>query len=410
MRKIQRDILWLCLFYIIYVFMYGLVIKLTISNSMLFSLKTYVPELALVLVCVLSLISNGSKGQLDSFLLILWSLLVFMINWLIYGTCESMFYLVRDIYIPTVTFCLLKYVKFDEGDIGNFQKKLVIFSKVYLLSGLLLCIIEQIRGWEWTSIFYTGYSFYDQDPVSKVKIAHNLGLLRAPGWSGNFATFGFYCLIAYAMISCFSDKKRQTVFWSLMTAACLILCTNKSALVGFVIVLLFKYTVNFRKKSLRSNGIIIAISVALIGISGVFLLGDNNTSEIGFFTGFLNRFDVWSGIFDEVSWTELLFPYKQFMYGSSAEGGVSFWDNTYFYALFSQGLIGTILWIWTIWRTMRKQMLKSEIGCAREYLYTLVILFCAMSMTVNITQGRGFLSEFLVLLGIGAASINWGVS
>lgn len=408
MRKIKRSILSLCFFYIIYVFMYGIVIKFTMSNSTLFTLKTYIPEVILALVCALSILCNGGKAQIDSLLLISWSLVVFVFNVLSYGTGETMLYLVRDIYVPLVTFCILKGVAFDEIDIKDFQRKLVLFSKVYLLSGLVLCIIEQMMGWEWTSTFYTGYSFYGQDPVSKVKIAHNLGLLRAPSWTGNFATFGFYCLIAYALVTCFAERKRQTVFWSLITAACLILCTNKSALVGFAIVLLFKCTVNFRKKSIRSNGVIIAIAVIIIGVSGIFLLGDNNTSETGFFTGFLNRFDVWSGIFDEVSWTELLFPYRQFMYGSSADGGVSFWDNTYFYALFSQGIIGTVLWIWTIWRTMRKQVQNVEFGCSREYLYTMVILLCALSMTVNITQGRGFLSEFLILLGIGTVSIKWG--
>lgn len=406
MRKIKRGILSLCLFYIIYVFLYGIVVKLSMPSEILFSLKTYVPEAILGIICVMAVLCNGSKIQTNSALLITWSVLVFIINVINYGAGESMFYLLRDIYIPMLTFCFIKNVGFNEEDVEKFQKRLASFSKMYLIVGLVLCIIQQIKGWEWTSAFYTGYSFYGQDSVSKVMIAHNLGLLRAPSLTGNFATFGFYCLICYAIITSFPMKKNRNFFWTILTAACLVLCTNKSALVGFGIVLLFRYTVDFRKKSFKKNGIIIAIACLIILGSGFFLIGDNNSTETNFFTGFMNRFDVWSGIFDEVSWTEMLFPYRQFMYSSSAQGGFSFWDNTYFYAIFSQGIIGTFLWVWAIGRTMKKQMLISKGSVNRAYLQPLIILLCTLSITVNITQGRGFLSEFLLLLGIGSSSFN----
>ena len=404
MRKLKRGILWLCLFYIIYVFMYGIVVKLTISNSALFTLKTYVPELFLAIVSILALLCNGKKMQLDSVLLFFWSLIIFLLNFTIHGAGESMLYLIRDIYIPMVTFCLLKNVCFDEEDIKKFQTRLTSFAKIYLVSGLVLCVIEQMKGWEWTSAFYAGYSFYGQDPVSKIKIAHNLGLLRAPSLTGNFATFGYYCLICYVVIMSFSMKKSRKFFWTILIAACLILCTNKTAIVGFGIVLLLECTVDFRRKSFKMNGIIIALACLIVLASGIFLIGDNNSTDTNFLTGFMNRFDVWSGIFDEVSLTEMLLPYRQFMYSSGAEGGISFWDNTYFYTIFSQGIIGTFLWVWTIVKTLKKQMLIGRNGCNRAYLQPLVILLCTISVTANISQGRGFLSEFLLLLGIGTSS------
>lgn len=406
MKKIKRGILSLCLFYIIYVFLYGVVIKLTMPSEILFSMKTYVPETILGIICVMAVMCNGSKIQTNSALLIIWSLLVFIISVIDYGTGESMFYLLRDIYIPMLTFCFIKNVSFDEDDVEKFQKRFVAFSKAYLAVGLALCIMEQIKGWEWTSTFYTGYSFYGQDPVSKVKIGHNLGLLRAPSLTGNFATFGYYCLICYVAITSFPMKKSRNFFWTILTAACLILCTNKTAIVGFGIVLLLKCAVDFRKKSFKMNGIIIALACLVVLGSGILLIGDNNSTDTNFLTGFMNRFDVWSGIFDEVSLTEMLFPYRQFMYSSGAEGGFSFWDNTYFYTIFSQGIIGTSLWVWAIGKTMKKQMLIGKNGCNRTYLQPLVILLCVLSMTVNITQGRGFLSEFLLLLGIGSSSFK----
>ena len=46
----------LCLLYIMFVFMYGMVIKLTMSNNILFQVKTYIPKMMLGLIAVLNII------------------------------------------------------------------------------------------------------------------------------------------------------------------------------------------------------------------------------------------------------------------------------------------------------------------------------------------------------------------
>lgn len=56
MRKEERYILDICLLYIISVFMYGIVIKLLISNALIFQIKTYIPEFALILLYIFRLI------------------------------------------------------------------------------------------------------------------------------------------------------------------------------------------------------------------------------------------------------------------------------------------------------------------------------------------------------------------
>lgn len=56
MRKEERYILDICLLYIISVFMYEIVIKLPISNALIFQIKTYIPEFALILLYIFRLI------------------------------------------------------------------------------------------------------------------------------------------------------------------------------------------------------------------------------------------------------------------------------------------------------------------------------------------------------------------
>ena len=52
----QKMKLNLCLLYIMFVFMYGMVIKLTMSNNILFQVKTYIPKMMLGLIAVLNII------------------------------------------------------------------------------------------------------------------------------------------------------------------------------------------------------------------------------------------------------------------------------------------------------------------------------------------------------------------
>jgi len=56
MVKNQKIKLNLCLLYIMFVFMYGMVIKLTMSNNILFQVKTYIPKMMLGLIAVLNII------------------------------------------------------------------------------------------------------------------------------------------------------------------------------------------------------------------------------------------------------------------------------------------------------------------------------------------------------------------
>lgn len=56
MVKNQKMKLNFCLLYIMFVFMYGMVIKLTMSNNILFQVKTYIPKMMLGLIAVLNII------------------------------------------------------------------------------------------------------------------------------------------------------------------------------------------------------------------------------------------------------------------------------------------------------------------------------------------------------------------
>lgn len=407
MKKNEKCVLNLCLFYIIYVFMYGIVIKFTISNGLIFQVKTYIPEIILGLIALLVISKNGIRLKRYSLMLLMYSLLVFAINFCIYGFPEQALYCIRDIYIPLIAFCFLMQVRVSDEGMNKFAQRLVMFFKVYIIVGLILAVVQQIMGWEWASTFYTGYSFYGQDPVSKVKIAHNLGLLRAPSLSGNFATFGYYCLIAAIFIDAYLDKVWKKLFWDVLAVICMVLATNKSAIVAFAVVFILRFTGDIRKKSTWANRLVVGLILMFAAFSAFMLMGDNNDGT-GLLTSVFARFDIWKDIFNDTSVLELVVPYKIFTYGSGVEGGLGFWDNTYLYCVFTQGILGTALWARAIMKTYRIRI-KDRNKSVQYYVYELTIVLLILGLTVNITQGRGYLAHYLVLLSVGTSVVRGGV-
>ncbi len=404
MSKYERSTINLCLVYIIYIFLYGIVIKITFSNSALFQIKTYIPEAILSLIILISVLRNGIKVKGFSMSLLGYSAVVFLINLVIYGLNEQALYWIRDLYIPLVAFSFLLTMKFSPDGMQQFSNKLIVFFKVYLIAGLALAIIQQIQGWEWASSFYTGYTFYEQDEISKIKIAHNMGLLRAPSLSGNFATFGYYCLIAAIFIDAKTSGFWKKLFWDIIALLCMILATNKSAMVAFVVVLALRQTVDLRNTSKRLNNIILVLIAGFLGITTIMLLDDNSSGQ-NVLTGLFARFDVWKEILADTSVLETLFPYKQFMYGSGVEGGVGFFDNIYLYSLFTQGIAGTVLWVYVLSKVYKSRM-KHENLMVRHYVYELTIALLVLGLTVNVIQGRGFFSPYLVLLATGFSIVG----
>ena len=65
MVKNQKMKLNLCLLYIMFVFMYGMVIKLTMSNNILFQVKTYIPKMMLGLIVQITLKRNASSATAE---------------------------------------------------------------------------------------------------------------------------------------------------------------------------------------------------------------------------------------------------------------------------------------------------------------------------------------------------------
>ena len=167
-------ILNLILVYLTYLFFYGIVIKFTVANDLLFLLKTYVPELILFVIVILSVLKYNVRITYKALILAMYLAIVVILNYIVNGATIQSFYWWRDLIIPFLSAIFISNIKFTTQEKGEFLRKLVFLAKCFLFLGFTLAVMQQVMGDQWTSKFYTGYSFYGQDPYSKVKIAHNM--------------------------------------------------------------------------------------------------------------------------------------------------------------------------------------------------------------------------------------------
>lgn len=377
--------------YIILVLFYGIVIKVTINSTLIFSLKTYLPEVLIVIAALICL-TNKKSWLFTKFEVIgaLYFLTVIFINFEIHGFSYDVLYLFRDMYIPIFTCLIFMKMELSSEILDKFYRFIWIISMIYLISGALLGIVEVMHGWKWSSEFYTGYSFYNVDPYSKVKISQAFGQLRAPGLTGNSVSFSYYGILAMAAIF---NKRNFNLIFKIFFFICemtiLVSTLNKTAIVIFIVIA-FSYL--FKRVNKFNRNVIYLV----LGIIAMVYVTTQINSDIFYST--LARIRYWGTLDSYVNPFEIILPYNSFLYNPGAKGFLSFWDNTYLYFLFSVGIFGT-MWIYILCYKLKKRICIANANMRNffNYLFGFLIL---SSLFNNITEGRAFFGLYLLLGGI----------
>ena len=384
----MSSIIEICIpIYILYTFFYGIIVKFTINNNILFALKTIIPELLLttIAVCGLLMIKNKPKIR-NKYTLILcvYTILIFFINLFTKPELVAVFYVIRDIMIPVTVFCILTQAGITDESKSKIIDRIGKIFIIFVVLGFILSLIQSINGWEWSSKFYTGYSFYGTDPVSKIKIWEHGKLLRTPSVTGNSAIFGVYCLVSLIFILK-TDIKYKTILIGLNMGS-LFLSTSKTPLLIALFILLIdiisKYPKETRKKIYIVSlivGTILVLLIIFIKPSLLFSLKE--------------RVRFWSQLNEKAGILNLIIPLKLFGITSAAEGVLSFMDNTYLYFMYATGIIGLVLMVLAI-LSFDKSTKNSNI------IKYMMISFLIMSFFTNITQGRSYFTTYIVLMPI----------
>lgn len=392
----KRLVGWLVTIYTFIVMFYGIIIKFTINYNILFTLKTIVPELILstiILIISISTIKNKTLLKNKSFsLLIVYLVFIVIMNLFTLPTTVQILSVIKEFLLPIIVCYLISQVEFDKELIEIIFKRLSKILIIFTILGFILATIQLNKDWEWTSKFYTGYSFYGLDPYSKVKIWHTSGKLRVPSLTGNSASFGFYNVIAFIFIYKLNINKSYKVSILTMNILNILMSTNKTALISIISIICIILAKRFKNIS-KINFIICILFTCTILI--YFILKYN----LNLIFSMLERFKFWENTLTSIGFINLIIPLNLFNTTSAAQntGFLNTLDSTYIYMYLSIGFFGLILFIYNILKFMNKN--KNN-----EIVRYMIITFFISSLTVNLTQGRAFFN-FICLI-VPLFSIN----
>lgn len=400
-QKKLDTLIMLCIFiYIAWMFFYGIIIKFTIGNSFLFTIKTYVSDMMLVMIIALCFVKKKTITR-DQFLFFGFIMFVIAINFIVYGlnqnSITALLYTIRGFIAPMIAGYHLCNVVIDQEFIDRFFRKMFVLSIIFLLGNILLSVLQARNGYMWASQFYTGYSFFGTDQYSRIRITMASGLLRAPGLPASFTSSAMYSLISMAVILTVGKNRLLKVVSILLAAVGIWFTYNKTVLILFVIVLIMHLFSNM-PRSFRYTILLIIVGALLFAFILVTTQMGIGVDESDLTFSTLARVEFWLSIRDIVSPLEVLLPYNMFKYTAIGEGMLACWDNFYLYALFSFGIIGFYCFL-KLSIKMVKENIKKGMTYYNFYIH-LAIMFYFAAIFNNVSNGKSFLGIFILLNGM----------
>ena len=134
----------------------GVLMHVGLSLPILEAVRPFLPEFFLVFSIFGWLMNKQKVGK--SLLISLVYFLIVMI--LSFGnfTVPSLLITLRNFLIPYFAMLLLSSCSSSRESFIRFNKSLLIIFSIFIVVGCGFSIIQQIRGWEWMSTYFQGYS------------------------------------------------------------------------------------------------------------------------------------------------------------------------------------------------------------------------------------------------------------
>ena len=400
----EKAVLLLMLIAICWSLVYGIIVKLTFGNDLLFSLKTYVPE-ALMLCALLVAGFGGLLRGIDrrDALLVCLLGLSFCLG-LAFDDASNAPVLFRDVYIPVFFLLLVVRIDFGKEAIDWFLRTLTFVMILYVIGSLALYVVEARNGYDWTARFYTGYSFWGQDPVSKVQINSNGQYMRLPALTGSSVKSAMYAVFALALfLSNRRLKSYSRVLMIVVSFACVSVFNNRASLLAAVILVV----VHVIRKTYKGKemGLFLGILLTAFGFAVLLVMQLDGDSVISLDSLFA-RLSYWRDMFSDRGLESALLPVNVF---SASAGGVGIeglglstdWDNAFLYILFVFGIpVFLFLLAFFIgqWRSIKADLCEEVLRkqCNELCMY-LLIATAVIALTTNIFQGRSWFFLFVLV-------------
>lgn len=401
-KSFDKVITNILILYFIFIFFYGIIIKITFPYKFLFTIKTIIPESLLFTICLLCVFKTKKISKI-SFLAIIYFFMVLVLNLFTSYSTNSFMMTFRDVFIPIITGFLLSSISMSEESYYDFFKKITIVSVLAIIIGFILGILQYSRGWEWTSAWYTGYSFWGNDEVASMYIMTSGKHVRVPSVVGHnvkFAMATFFqilCVMSYFRVKIKNNKNRKLIYNLIEKVSVLLgminifISNNKTTFVICIIL----FVICLIKHSNRYSKIIITFTSLVLGLYIYFEL----KASTDFLLSFFDRFSKWSLLFKQDIIGNLILPISTFNFAGNSDTTVAvlnYWDNTYLYFIFAFGLLGLYLLLyWLYAMSIGAHKICYSKG-KMDFIYYLALFTILSSFTTSIVLGRSFFNIYIL--------------
>lgn len=385
---------------IIVIEFYGIIIKYTYNNMILFNIKTYIPEFVGILALIFISFYNRNKS-INKYELIFsfYMIFILILNLLFQPTYNSVMMTVRDVIFPLIILIVLSNNFIREEPYEVFMKYLFMIEFIFAVSTLALGLVELYRGWEWTCKFYVDYTFWGQDNISKLMISSNDEYLRVPGTTGSSVKCGTYSLISFIIAYEYNNIKYKLI--RIITIICsivnILIYNNRSSLVAlivlFFLIIIRSQRINIKIKNILKIAAILTAVISVVGIQSKF-------------ASIIDRIENWK---EFVKWNllrNIFIPLNTFNFSAAGdELGIktftNVWDNGYLFFIYSFGIIGMFLIVKILYKQFKFYKLYIEKrNIYRNISSDLLICLIVLSFTTNIFLGRAYFGMFVIIFGI----------
>lgn len=368
----------------------GVLMHVGLSLPILEAVRPFLPEFFLVFSIFGWLMNKQKVGK--SLLISLVYFLIVMI--LSFGnfTVPSLLITLRNFLIPYFAMLLLSSCSSSRESFIRFNKSLLIIFSIFIVVGCGFSIIQQIRGWEWMSTYFQGYSSWGTSGNVRV-VWSSYETLRTLGTTGDSSTFGLYSAFAimFVLFSSFKNSFIKLLLSALAMVSIFNSGNKTGLLIGAFLILYYLVSIIFVNHEKLKNRLAL-LFVVLTSVILLFSLRETDSDSMLY--SMKLRFEVWASIFNEDNLSNLFVPHTLYDYSSfgASGGNTTIWDNSYLFLAFSFGLIGVLI-IFAQMFNLVKPMWENN----------LVKMFCfvmAFSMfSTNIFVGRNIAGFALIYLG-----------
>ncbi|MBS7210349.1 MAG: O-antigen ligase family protein [Lachnospiraceae bacterium] len=385
--------------YILIILYNGIIKHIGLQISILETIRPFLPEFFLVIYLIGWLLSKKSYRKKPVYLS-MWLIVVSLTSLFNVPSLVTILSTYRDLLEPCLFLITLSTINLNDCEKTKLIKMIEKIFMVFVLIGIYFAIIQRINGSQWTAIYFAGRPIWGVDSESGLRISSGSFGFKVLGTTASAETFGFYNMLALIIII-FLNKNLFLKFIFIAVSFINIYLSGMKTALLVAILALYIFIMNKRSKIARIM-VKVGSVIILFGIFYymVFVLSEWEDSS------FYARLVLWKSLLSKENLINLIFPMNMYFYSAKSgnTGIISFWDNSYFYFMFSTGVFGMLLFVSNIWEKSRvlRKLNKGMINCGNMIILSLAL----SSISTCLFLGRNYIAIAIIIVCIQSSCMQ----